>query len=220
MKRTNQLLSAAIVLLAAALALPSACVSEVEPEGQGSDVSPVPCESAKDGDPCATPGETCGAIECYGCLSYCQMDAWAVTCSEQPACPSAPVAQASLCDSFCGPYSCGPYTVETPCGPETVTAECSPFGWAYPLECKVDCASVPDANSCDATLGCAWVVPCTTSPVLTIGCYPFPFEISTCEYADCDLGETCVEVYVNPDDLRTSDCSGSAAIAAMCLPAP
>lgn len=209
---------AAALLAGVAIVLLGACVSEVEPSDGGSGATPVPCESAKDGDACASPGESCGAIECYGCSTFCKDDGtWSVSCSEPPACPLEPVAQASGCDPFCGPYTCGPYTVETSCGPETVTAECSPVGWGYPVQCQADCGAQADANSCDATLGCAWVVPCTTSPVQTIGCYPFPFEISTCPFATCDAGETCVEVYVNPTDLRSSDCSGAAAIAAMCV---
>lgn len=220
-KRIRSLLPGAGMLLAFGGIFGGACVSEVEPS-DGEPIAAVPCDAAKDGDPCAVVGESCGAIECYGCLSYCQEGGlWSVSCSEQPACPADPVAQASACDSFCGPTSCGPYVVDTSCGPETVTAECTGVGWAYPgVECQADCAALPDPNSCDAALGCVWVVPCTTSPVQTIGCYPFPFEISTCSFANCDVGETCVEVYVNPTDLRSSDCSGSAGIAAMCLPGP
>lgn len=218
--KPGHLVRATVALLAAAVVV-GACVSDVEPGEEGSGLTPVPCEVAKDGDPCATPGESCGAIECYGCASLCQeAGTWSVSCSEQPTCAAEPVAQTSPCDPFCGPITCGPYVVETSCGTETVTAECSPVGWGYPLECQADCAAAPDAKTCDETLGCAWVVPCTTSPVQTIGCYAFPFEISTCQFAECDAGESCVEVYVNPTDLRSSDCSGAAAIAAMCLAAP
>ncbi|HTI33313.1 MAG TPA: hypothetical protein VL422_06505, partial [Miltoncostaea sp.] len=99
----------AVVWLAAIACLGSACGTTVEGAGHGGSGGSttsglpdssgsngggphgVPCESAQDGDPCDSDGESCGVSECYGCFSQCLGDHWRVTCNDPPPCPADPL---------------------------------------------------------------------------------------------------------------------------------
>ncbi len=194
--------------------------------GGGGGGTAVACEDAVDGDPCATPGESCGAIECYGCSSFCADGEWNVNCTEEPACDSDPVAWGTVCDSFCGPFDCGPYDVEAACGVESLGAECGPFGWAYTgSECFPDCRAAGDAESCGALLDCVWLVPCEGSDDMTprcasLGAAPAAGGVvqQFCDDQPCPMDQVCVELGVNPSDLASGDCSGSGSLATVCDP--
>jgi hypothetical protein len=187
-------------------------------QGAGGSPPAVACEEAEDGEPCAMPGESCGAIECYGCYKHCTERGWSVSCTRAPTCETVVVEQAGACDRFCEPLTCGPFEVTTRCGSVSAEASCSPFGWFYELPCDPDCESL-DQVTCGASLGCAWAVPCLDNPntePLSPRCIDFPPRVGGCSEASCGGGAKCVEVALS-HELSSGDCSGSGALVALCV---
>ena len=185
--------------------------------GSTSGTHGVPCEGAKDGDPCDVEGEGCGAIECYGCYTHCADGAWKVACTEAPTCADVTVEQGAPCDNFCVQLTCGPFDIATACGDGSVQAACSSFGWFYELPCNPDCESL-DQTTCSATKGCAWAVPCKGNPNtarLPAHCIDFPPPIGLCGDIRCAAGESCAEVSLN-QDVGSGDCSGGGALVPWC----
>jgi hypothetical protein len=193
--------------------------------GGGGKPGPVACAEAEDGDPCASPGETCGATECFGCSKLCDGSTmtWSVTCSEAPECEPDAVRWGGVCDDFCGPFECGPYDVETTCGTESITAECGPFGWVYPTECAPDCRNAIGPEACGAMLDCIWIQPCEGSDRLDPRCVSLAAPLGRggianelCSADLCPEGTVCVEYGINPGQPASGDCSNAATAAATC----
>lgn len=215
-----------LLLFALASAALVACGDDSSSSGSGGGGggAAVACEEAVDGDPCAASGDSCGAIECYGCFTRCDEGVWNVECTEQPACDPNPVGWGTTCNSYCGPLDCGPYEVESTCGVETLAAECGIFGWAYTgSACLPDCRAAADADSCGALLDCVWLVPCEGSDDMAPRCASLAAEPAEggmiqklCDDQPCPVDQVCVQLGVNPNDLTSGDCSGSGSIATVC----
>jgi hypothetical protein len=189
--------------------------------GTGGGPHGVPCASAQNGDPCDSPGESCGVSECYGCFSQCMNDhSWMVTCNDPPPCPADPLPKHSSCDDFCETNTGCSYTVQTSCGPQTLAPVCGPLGWEYEVSCQTDCGSITDPTACDAAIDCMWIVSCSTSPSQVAMCIPSSNPFGSCSAFSCQQGEVCQDVVINPDNPHSMDCSQASGNMPVCTPAP
>lgn len=186
----------------------------------------VDCTSAEEGDRCDSSVQTACANglditgtegTCSGCMLSCRDGTWRELCSEPQTCPAEPPEEGSACNPFCGPSGCGPYTVTTACGEQSAMASCGGLrgDWTYQLSCSQSCTTMTDPATCEGIVGCAWATPCA-GPVDAL-CVPYPTPFS-CNESSC-FGQ-CAEFTVNPIDLQSRDCDGSAALTVICLEDP